>query len=55
MTFRAAFKLIWFGFEIGTSLVDYLFTTAFVSPKNRTIARAAWLHRACIRHIKIYS
>jgi 1-acyl-sn-glycerol-3-phosphate acyltransferase len=55
MTFRAAFKLIWFGFEIGTSIVDYLFTTAFVSPKNRTIARAAWLHRACIRHIKIYS
>jgi 1-acyl-sn-glycerol-3-phosphate acyltransferase len=55
MTFRAAAKLIWFVLEIGISLVDYLFTTAFVSPKKRTVARAAWLHRACRRHIKIYS
>jgi 1-acyl-sn-glycerol-3-phosphate acyltransferase len=55
MTFRAAVKLIWFLLEIGICLVDYLFTTAFVSPKKRTTARAAWLHRACKRQIKIYS
>jgi len=55
MTLRAAVKLIWFGAEICLCLVDYLFTTAFVSPKNRTVARAAWLHRACRRQIKIYS
>lgn len=55
MTFRAAAKLIWFLGELAVVLVDYLFTAAFVSKKNRRIARAQWLHRACRRHIKIYS
>lgn len=55
MTFRAAGKLIWFLFEVGVILVDYIFTTAFVSGPRRRVARAAWLHRSCRRHIRIYS
>ncbi len=54
MTFRAAAKLIWFLFECGVIVVNYFFTVAFVPEKARRLARAAWLHRACRRHIKIY-
>ncbi|HEV2693271.1 MAG TPA: lysophospholipid acyltransferase family protein, partial [Verrucomicrobiae bacterium] len=55
MTFRAFWKLCWFMLEIGVSLIDYIFTTAFVPQKRKRLARAKWLHRACRRHIKIYS
>jgi 1-acyl-sn-glycerol-3-phosphate acyltransferase len=55
MTFRAAAKLIWFLFECGLMAVNYLFTVAFVPETKRRRARAAWLHRACRRHLKIYS
>jgi 1-acyl-sn-glycerol-3-phosphate acyltransferase len=55
MSLRAAGKLVWFLLEVGVILVDYIFTTAFAPEKSKRIARAAWLHRACRRHIKIYS
>jgi 1-acyl-sn-glycerol-3-phosphate acyltransferase len=55
MTFRAAWKLCWFLLEIGIVAVDYFFTTAFVSKKNKRRACSAWLHRAARRHIRIYS
>jgi 1-acyl-sn-glycerol-3-phosphate acyltransferase len=55
MTFRAAWKLCWFGIEIAIVLVDYFFTAAFASPQKKRLARARWLHRAARRHIKIYS
>lgn len=55
MTFRAAWKLCWFLLEVGICVIDYVFTTAFVAAKFKRLARAAWLHRACKRHIKIYS
>jgi lyso-ornithine lipid O-acyltransferase len=55
MTFRAAGKLVWFLLEVVVILFDYIFTTAFAPAKSRRLARAAWLHRACKRHIKIYS
>jgi 1-acyl-sn-glycerol-3-phosphate acyltransferase len=55
MSFRAAGKLIWFLLEVGVVLVDYVFTTAFVAKDKRRVASARWLHRACRRHIKIYS
>lgn len=55
MSLRAAGKLVWFLLEVGVILVDYIFTTAFTPEKSKRIARAAWLHRACRRHIKIYS
>jgi 1-acyl-sn-glycerol-3-phosphate acyltransferase len=55
MTFRAAWKLCWFFLEIVIALIDYICTTAFISKKRKRIARANWLHRACRRHLKIYS
>ena len=55
MTFRAAGKLVWFLFEVGIILFDFIFTTAFAPKKSRRLARAVWLHRASRRHIKIYS
>ena len=55
MTFRAAWKLCWFLLEVVVMVVDYVFTTAFVAEKSKRLARAAMLHRACKRHIKIYS
>jgi 1-acyl-sn-glycerol-3-phosphate acyltransferase len=55
MTLRAAGKLVWFLLEVVVILFDYIFTAAFVPEKSRRLARAAWLHRACKRHIKIYS
>ena len=55
MTLRAAWKLCWFLLEVVVVVIDYVFTTAFVAAKSKRLARAAWLHRACRRHIKIYS
>jgi 1-acyl-sn-glycerol-3-phosphate acyltransferase len=55
MTFRAAWKLCWFFLEIIIALIDYVCTAAFISKKRKRIARANWLHRACRRHLKIYS
>jgi 1-acyl-sn-glycerol-3-phosphate acyltransferase len=55
MTLRAAGKLCWFIGEVGVVVVNYLFTTAFVSRKSKRRAQAAWLHRASRRHIKIFS
>lgn len=55
MTFRAAAKLVWFLFEVGVIVVDYFFTTAFVPATSRRRARAAWIHRAGRRHLRIYS
>jgi 1-acyl-sn-glycerol-3-phosphate acyltransferase len=36
-------------------VVSYLLTVLLAFPKNKRLARAKWLHRACRRHIKIYS
>ena len=55
MTLRAAGKLIWFFAQIIVNVGDYVFRTAFVSPKNKRAARAAWLHRATRRHLKIFN
>ena len=55
MTFRAAWKLCWFLLEIVICVIDYVFTTAFVSRRSKRLARARWLQRACRRQIKIYS
>src|SRR5580698_2277355 len=55
MTLRAAGKLCWFIGEVGVVVVNYLFTTAFVSRKSKRRAQAAWLHRASRRHMKIFS
>lgn len=55
MTLRAAGKLIWFLFEVVVVVVNYIFTVLFAPKKSRRLARAAWLHRAARRHIKVYS
>ena len=55
MTLRAAGKLIWFFTQIFVDVGDYVFRTAFVAPKSKRAARAAWLHRATCRHLKIFN
>jgi 1-acyl-sn-glycerol-3-phosphate acyltransferase len=54
MTIRAAGRLVWFGWDVVVDLLDYVFTTAFVSKAKQRHARAAWLSRAAGRHIKIF-
>lgn len=54
MTLRAAGRLCWFLGELVVVLVNYVFTTAFVSQKSKRRARADWLHRSSLRHIRIY-
>jgi 1-acyl-sn-glycerol-3-phosphate acyltransferase len=54
MTFRAAGRLCWFAFEVLVILVNYFFTAAFVPPKSKRLARAAWLSRSSRRHLKIF-
>jgi 1-acyl-sn-glycerol-3-phosphate acyltransferase len=55
MTFRAAGKLVWFLLEVAIIVVNYVFTAALAPEKSRRLARAAWLHRACRRHLRIFS
>jgi lyso-ornithine lipid O-acyltransferase len=54
MTIRAAGRLCWFALQVAGNVVDYVFTTAFVSRKSKRRARAGWLNRACRRHLKIF-
>ena len=54
MTIRAAGRLAWFAGDVVVDVIDYLFTTAFVSKKSKRLARAAWLSRASRRHLKIF-
>ena len=54
MTLRAAGKLCWFLGEVAIVVMNYVFTTAFVSKKSKRRAQAAWLHYSARRHIKIY-
>ncbi|MEI8290617.1 MAG: lysophospholipid acyltransferase family protein [Verrucomicrobiota bacterium] len=54
MTPRAAGKLVWFFAQVAVDLADYLFRTAIVSKNSKRAARAAWLQRACCRHLKIF-
>ena len=55
MIFRTAARLVWFAFEVGVILVDYVLTAARAPAKDRRLARAAWLHRSCRRHLRIYA
>lgn len=54
MTVRAAGRFIWFGCQVLMSVVDYACRVAWVPEKSRRPARAAWLQRATIRHLKIF-
>ena len=54
MTIRAAGRLVWLAFEVTVALVDYFFSVGRKAPKNLRAARAAWMHRAARRHLKIF-
>jgi 1-acyl-sn-glycerol-3-phosphate acyltransferase len=54
MTLRAAGRIFWFAWEVAVVVGNYLFTAAFASKNSKRIARAAWLHRASRRHLKIF-
>src|SRR5882672_10787489 len=54
MTFRAAGKLVWFLLQVAANVINYIFTTAFVSANSKWKARAAWLNLCCRRHLKIF-
>ena len=54
MTIRAAGRLGWFAIEVAAVLFDYFFGVFLAAPKNLRAARAAWLHRAARRHLKIF-
>ena len=54
MTIRAAGRLVWLAFEVIAALFDYFFEVVLNAPTNLRIARAAWMHRAARRHLKIF-
>jgi lyso-ornithine lipid O-acyltransferase len=50
---RIAGRICWFIAELGVVLSNYFFTAAFAPRKSKRLARAAWLHRASRRPLKI--
>ena len=54
MTFRAAARLCWFLLQVAANALNYFFTAAFTSAKNKRRARSAWMHRSARRHIKVF-
>ena len=54
MTLRAAGRICWFAWEVSVVIGNYLFTVAIAPKKSKRLARAAWLHRASRRHLKIF-
>jgi 1-acyl-sn-glycerol-3-phosphate acyltransferase len=54
MTIRAAGRICWFAWELAIVVINYFFTAALAPAKSRRLARAAWLHRAARRHLKIF-
>ena len=55
MTIRVAARLCWFLFEITLVIFSYFFTVVLPSGRNKQILRAEWLHRGCLRHLKIFN
>lgn len=51
---RAAGRVCWFVWELAVVVCNYFFTTAFAPKNSKRAARAAWLHRASRRHLKIF-
>lgn len=54
MTIRAAGRLVWLAVEVTAALFDYFFEVGLTLPKNLRATRAAWMHRAARRHLKIF-
>lgn len=55
MNLRAAGRMCWFAFEVTGAILNYFFTAAFAPEKSKRLARAAWLHRASRRHLRIFN
>ncbi|HEY5041352.1 MAG TPA: lysophospholipid acyltransferase family protein [Verrucomicrobiae bacterium] len=55
MNLRAAGRICWFAFEVTGAIFNYFFTAAFAPEKSKRLARAAWLHRASRRHLRIFN
>lgn len=55
MTIRAAARLCRFVFEVSVVVVNYFLTAAFAPAATRRGGRAAWLHRATRRHLRIFN
>lgn len=55
MNIRAAGRICWFVFEVTVVIFNYFFTAAFAPQKSKRLARAAWLHRASRRHLRIFN
>jgi 1-acyl-sn-glycerol-3-phosphate acyltransferase len=55
MTLRTAGRMVWFVFEVTGVIFNYFFTAAFTAQQNKRSARAAWLHRASRRHLRIFN
>src|SRR6185503_2801221 len=53
MTLRAAGRICWFTWELAFVVCNYLFTVAFAPKKSKRLARAACLHRASRRQLRI--
>src|SRR5271154_5097081 len=51
---RIAGRTGWFIVELVIVLLNYFFAVAFAPKKSKRLARAAWLHRASRRHLKIF-
>ena len=51
---RIAGRIGWFLVELIIVLLNYFFTAAFAPKNSKRLARAAWLHRASRRHLKIF-
>ena len=54
MKLRAVGRLFWFLWELVVVLLDYLGTTAFSRPPSKRLNQARWLHRSCIRHLRVF-
>lgn len=54
MNLRCAGRLIWFAWEALVIIANYFLTAARASPATQRLARAAWLHRSCRRHLHIF-
>lgn len=54
MTLRAAGRGFWFAWEVVVIIINYFLTAARAPQAQQRLARAAWLSRSSVRHLKIF-
>ncbi|HEX7652541.1 MAG TPA: lysophospholipid acyltransferase family protein [Verrucomicrobiae bacterium] len=55
MILRVAVRLFWFALEVSWAVVCYFRMVVVAAPKNKRLARAAWLQQASRRHLRIFN